>query len=163
MVVSQNRVPQYTPPKYYKPNYRDAQKGTPNFGKPPIYSSQGFGATGPCTRGLLCVLDSCFEEQEFYDCIPTGTAAPLQDWLQAHKHYVGIMETNMETTTVYWGCIGIMEKKVDTTIVYWRYTERMENKMETAIVYILLKEGNSLKENNEDPRLSLPQESTLKP
>ena len=45
----------------------------------------------------------------------------------------------------------------------WRYTGRMKNEMETAIVYILLKEGSSLKENNEDPRLSLPQESTLKP
>ena len=38
---------------------------------------------------------------------------------------MGIMENEMETTTVNWGLykgyVGIMEKKMEATIVYWGY------------------------------------------
>ena len=30
---------------------------------------------------------------------------------------IGIMENNVETTTIYWGYIGIMEEKMETTIM----------------------------------------------
>ena len=31
--------------------------------------------------------------------------------------YMGIMESKMETTIVYWGYMGVMEKKMEITIV----------------------------------------------
>ena len=33
------------------------------------------------------------------------------------RRYIGIMESKMATTLVYWGCIGIMENRRETTIV----------------------------------------------
>ena len=44
------------------------------------------------------------------------------------------METQMETTILYWGYIGIMEKKMETTILYWGYIGIIEKKMETTIL-----------------------------
>ena len=29
---------------------------------------------------------------------------------------LGVMESEMETTVVYWGCMGIMEQKMETTM-----------------------------------------------
>ena len=49
VVVSQNKGTQYRPPIYYNPYYRDPQKGTPNFGKPPCRCF-----TRTVTRGLDC-------------------------------------------------------------------------------------------------------------
>ena len=31
-------------------------------------------------------------------------------------YYIGIMENNMGTSMVLWGCIGIMENKMETTM-----------------------------------------------
>ena len=50
--------------------------------------------------------------------MPLGQKAP---WQKEIASYIGIMEKQMETTTVYWGYFGIMEKKMETTIVYWGY------------------------------------------
>ena len=63
LVVSQNRGTPMQTPKYYNPYYRDPQKGTPNFGKPPlIYLHQPHLAsgTGLPRRALLWTANQPF-------------------------------------------------------------------------------------------------------
>ena len=50
----------------------------------------------------------------------------------AHSHFapaivIRIMENEMETAIVYWGCIRIMEDKMEIAIAYWGYTGIIES------------------------------------
>ena len=65
-------------------------------------------------------------------CLRSGFRLPVGGWVQGLgfrvlyigdisglwglcRVYIEIMETNMETTIVYWGYVGIMEKRMETT------------------------------------------------
>ena len=55
--------------------------------------------------------------------------------------FIGIMEKNMETTTVYWVFVGRMEKKMQTTTACLVFIEVMEKKMITTTLFWFVRDN----------------------